>query len=583
MLLKITLSIFYARLSQPLKYILQNANGKEYKELRGKTMECLSLIGIAVGREKFAADANEIMQALLSSGLSFDEEDDPEISYMISSWARMCKILGPEFAQYLPQIMPNVMKAAEFTPNINVVDDDEVNDYDSSNWDFISIGDQRSLGIRTEGLEDKLTACEMLVSFAQELGPAFGDYVEPVLTFMLTQLKYIFHDGVRSAAADCLPALLKCVRDKGLEAEQAVFNQILPALIASLENETDLEVLADKLQGIAQVVEDADKRLFTAEILNTLCGIIQAQMTRYEERLVELKKNRKDEEFDEEDQAELEEAYELEAGVLGRVSDIVHYLFVGFGEQFLPYFAQLNGQFAPLIQTGRAWRDRQWGTCIYDDVIEYGGQGRSTYRQVFLEPLLTHVRDEYPEVRQAAAYGVGLLALKGGPEFAEICARALPFLAEAINKTDSRETEEGIEATENAISAVAKILKYNSSAFDPSAVIPSFIEWLPVWEDAEELPYIYDYFCDLVEQNNPLVLGENNSKLHRVFEIILHTFSRGAFEGEDIKEETHSAVKQRLINIIKMLHQNDAIFQQILSVIHLNSHQQEILKTLLSS
>jgi hypothetical protein len=35
-------------------------------------MECLSLIGIAVGREKFSADANEIMQALLSSGLNFD-------------------------------------------------------------------------------------------------------------------------------------------------------------------------------------------------------------------------------------------------------------------------------------------------------------------------------------------------------------------------------------------------------------------------------------------------------------------------------------------------------------------------------
>lgn len=85
-------------------------------------MECLSLIGIAVGREKFGADANDIMQTLLRSGLNFDEEDDPEKSYMISSWARLCKILGPEFAQYLPHVMPEVMKAAEFTPNISVVD-----------------------------------------------------------------------------------------------------------------------------------------------------------------------------------------------------------------------------------------------------------------------------------------------------------------------------------------------------------------------------------------------------------------------------------------------------------------------------
>lgn len=85
--------------------------------------------------------------------------------------------------------------------------------------------------VRTDGLEDKLTACEMLVSFARELGPAFGEYAEPVLAFMLTQLGYLFHDGVRSAAADSLPALLKCVKPKGIIAEEAVFHQILPALM----------------------------------------------------------------------------------------------------------------------------------------------------------------------------------------------------------------------------------------------------------------------------------------------------------------------------------------------------------------
>lgn len=113
---------------------------------------------------------------------------------------------------------------------------------------------------------------------------------------------------------------------------------------------------------------------------------------------------------------------------------------------------------------------------------------------------MIHINDEYPEIRQAAAYGVGILAMKSGPEHAQFCARALSVLAETISKPDSRETEEGAEATENAISAVAKILKYNHSAFDPNTVIPSFIGWLPVWEDIDELPFVYDYFCDLVEQ-----------------------------------------------------------------------------------
>jgi len=35
-----------------LKYIVQNATDKELRMLRGKTIECISLIGLAVGREK---------------------------------------------------------------------------------------------------------------------------------------------------------------------------------------------------------------------------------------------------------------------------------------------------------------------------------------------------------------------------------------------------------------------------------------------------------------------------------------------------------------------------------------------------
>lgn len=41
---------------------------------------------------------------------------------MISAWARICKILGEEFAQYLPAVMPAVMQAADFKPDVTVVD-----------------------------------------------------------------------------------------------------------------------------------------------------------------------------------------------------------------------------------------------------------------------------------------------------------------------------------------------------------------------------------------------------------------------------------------------------------------------------
>uniref|UniRef100_A0A0N5AHD8 Importin N-terminal domain-containing protein n=1 Tax=Syphacia muris TaxID=451379 RepID=A0A0N5AHD8_9BILA len=72
---------FYDRLITPLKYILANAKSENLRELRGKTIECISLIGLAVGKERFSEDANEIMQMLLANQQYFQDSavDDPEV------------------------------------------------------------------------------------------------------------------------------------------------------------------------------------------------------------------------------------------------------------------------------------------------------------------------------------------------------------------------------------------------------------------------------------------------------------------------------------------------------------------------
>ena len=49
---------YYDRFMPTLKYIVANATGKDYRLLRGKTIECISLIGLAVG-------ANKVVHAVL--------------------------------------------------------------------------------------------------------------------------------------------------------------------------------------------------------------------------------------------------------------------------------------------------------------------------------------------------------------------------------------------------------------------------------------------------------------------------------------------------------------------------------------
>lgn len=88
--------------------------------------------------------------------------------------------------------------------------------------------------------------------------------------------------------------------------------------------------------------------------------------------------------------------------------------------------------------------------------------------------MLQYIKDKQAEVRQAAIYGAGILGQFGGDQFAQTCGQVVPVLMEVIMAADSREPE-NVNPTENAISAVAKILKYNSSG------VPEADKVLEVW------------------------------------------------------------------------------------------------------
>lgn len=88
--------------------------------------------------------------------------------------------------------------------------------------------------------------------------------------------------------------------------------------------------------------------------------------------------------------------------------------------------------------------------------------------------MIAYCKDKQPEVRQAALYGCGILAQHGGDQFAQTCSMFMPILVEAITSPTAREPE-NMNVTENAISAIAKIMKYNGSA------IPNGDEIINLW------------------------------------------------------------------------------------------------------
>lgn len=363
---------YYDRLMPCLKYIIQNANTEDLKMLRGKTIECVSLIGLAVGPEKFMSDASDVMDMLLKTHTEGDlPDDDPQTSYLISAWARICKILGKQFEQYLPLVMGPVMRTAGLKPEVALLDNDEVQDVETDqDWQFVNLGEQQNFGIRTAGLEDKASACEMLVCYARELKDGFANYAEEVVRLMVPMLKFYFHDGVRRAAAESLPYLLICAKIKGQQYLESMWIYICPELLKAIETEPESEVTAELLQSLAKCIETLGANCLTQEAMDEVLRIINRFMTEHFEKADKRVLARNEEDYDDAVEEQLAEEDETDVYLLSRIADILHSLFSTYKATFLPFFERVVPHFSKLLDPARpSWADRQWGLCIFDDLI----------------------------------------------------------------------------------------------------------------------------------------------------------------------------------------------------------------------
>ncbi|KOX78914.1 Importin-5, partial [Melipona quadrifasciata] len=546
--------IYYDRLMPCLKYIIQNANRQEHKMLRGKTIEC------------FIADASEVMDMLLKTHSEENlADDDPQTSYLISAWARICKILGKQFEQYLPLVIGPVLRAAAMKPEVAVLDVEDLEGVEDVEWEFVSLGEQQNFGIKTAGLEDKASACEMLVCYARELKEGFADYAEEVVRLMVPMLKFYFHDGVRTAAAASLPYLLDCAKIKGPQYLEGMWAYICPDLLKAIDMEPESEVLLELLYSLAKCIETLGAGCLGEQLMAELLRILDKLLNKHFERAVARLEKRKDEDYDEIVEEQLADEGDEDVYTLSKIADILHALFTVHKSLFFPYFDQICGHFVKLLSPERSWSDHQWALCVFDDVIEFGGPECAKYQEYFLRPMIQYVSDKSAEVRQAAAYGCGVLGQYGGEAFAQACAEALPRLMDVINDPESR-SPENVNPTENAISAVTKILKYNNKAINVDEILPHWLSWLPVVEDEDEAPYVYGYLCDLIEANHVAVLGPNNANLPRLISFFAEAFYKDAVP-------TDNPVMGRILSIVRQIQNNESMFQACINALTADQQQ----------
>ena len=181
----------------------------------------------------------------------------------------------------------------------------------------------------------------MLVCYARELKEGFGDYVDQVSELMIPLLKFYFHDGVRSAAAECLPFLLECSGNKGPE-HVAIFwrticDKLLEALKAEPENEIQSELISSFSKSIELLGDGCLDDVMMTATLETMEYLFEQHFKRQTER----SEKRKDEDYDEGVEEMLQDEHEGDVHLLSKIADMIHALFTVYRSNFLQAFDKI--------------------------------------------------------------------------------------------------------------------------------------------------------------------------------------------------------------------------------------------------
>ncbi len=497
---------YYDTLMPLLFRVLQTEQSKEYRLLRAKAMECATLIALAVGKEKMGQDAITLVQTLGNIQQSITDEDDPQSQYLLHCWGRMCRVLGRDFVPYLPGVMPPLLELASAKADIQLIDNEEDALDQEDGWELVPLKG-KVIGIKTSTLEDKNTAIELITIYAQILEADFEPYVADIIErIALPGLAFFFHDPVRVASAKLIPQLLNSYKKRfGDHSPQLMelWAKCCDKEIEILSAEPAIDTLAEMYQCFYESIEVVGKNCLTQQHMEQFIQSVKSSLEEYQKRVQERAEDKADaaqagvEEDD--DSLSVQYAIEDDQTLLSDMNKAFHTIFKNMGTNFLGPWERLM----PFYQSFASSSDptqRQWALCIYDDVLEFCGQQSWQLSGEITKALIRGMTDENAANRQAAAYGVGIAAQKGGEQWSDFVAASLETLFQ-ITRVPNARSEDEVFATENACAAIAKVLHYNASKVpNPQQVVEQWLDTLPVVNDEEAAPYAYSFVAQLIDQ-----------------------------------------------------------------------------------
>jgi importin-4 len=489
----------------------------EMFNIRGRGLECLGHIAVAIGVEHFSPYHDMGLQAAMQ-GIHIGEDSLKEYSYTYI--ANCAKVMKNAFDQHLETLVPHLLEViseSELNPYVgeggdplDMLDDDEdVGEDDDDNEQF-------HLTTHEGFVNSKKAALCAISSLADHTGASFYPYLEKTLNTLLHEQNgplWSFHRLIRAEALVTLQYLVKvaCLTygpitppEKGqiIEFHPIVKECVIAATTTCINAMvTDVEKLPaaysiESLESILKLVGMAAMTIMDVESNKSYGDLImQNILTLLKEKgksQTVMKHEQDDDDDDDHDNL-----------VMDAVCDLIATLAKVIGEGFLPFFEPMVKPLLKFTKKNRPHSDRAMAIGCFGEVInEVGEVAGDKFAETLFPILRDGVADSMESVRRNAAFCLGILCQRSPTKMTPSCLQVLQWLYPlCVRSTADVVTDVGGADSDNALGAVARMMM-SCQGVPLAQVLPVMFNALPLRADLGEGQTVYEAMSFLLRRGD---------------------------------------------------------------------------------
>lgn len=545
--------------------------GKD-KTLYGSLIELITTVGPNCENE-YLSIIPDVINAMITLQNAIPYSTDPLFEYLNSGWEKLIPYIKKNYINYSNIIIESALKLVSNVPTMKVNSAPEktfnIQDLLKDDTQDPKIVKQK-VTVHTSETQDYAASIALLCTIIEQFGEVFGPYFDHTEKTIIPLLTFEVNDDIRVEAASVLPFLIDIVKKQGnVQVLHEKAKNYLSSLILALEKESFNGAISNQLDSIGSIIEKVGLflevqgiRALFIKLLEIFDKVEKSRLElikRKDETEEEFEKDRKegnnkinsdDEEDDDEDEIleDMKKDVEEVEDVLVSIADIMGSMFKTHKELTLDVVQSLVNELLPkYFSTTASSFENKMGLYIIDDIIEFLGQNLVGHLWNDLAKILiTYADDKEPALRQAAVYGIGEFSVNTTKDFSLYVSQLLEAIDKALrHSSDGQNKHQWEAARDNAVGAIGKIIKYQSSSVgDIRSLIKAWVDHLPITHDDVEGQKIHKIFVELLQNNADIVIGAEKENLPKVIRII-----GKIYDTKFVEDQTNEDLKKIIANI----------------------------------